>query len=63
MSKWRSCAEWPEGYTPGLPGGISTDDHSTAGQAQAVCEMLERAGFGGDSNIFPIRTWVEAIKD
>ncbi len=61
MKKFKSCAEWPKELA--VANNISTDNHDTESQAKAVCRMLERDGFGGNGEIFPIRTWVEPIKE
>jgi hypothetical protein len=62
---WRSNAEWPCGLihngVGGPPANITEDGHDTKEQAEAVCRMLERDGFGGERVHFPIRTWVEPI--
>lgn len=62
MKKFRSCAEWPDA-PPSRPTSVSTDDHDTESQALAVCGMLERDGLGGEGRVFPLRTWVEPIKE
>lgn len=49
-----SNAEWPNGE-------VTTDRHGTREQAQAVCDGLERMGYGGDGLVFPVRTWVEEV--
>ena len=58
---WTSNAEWPpEAYESGREGDHTTKDtHDTEGQAQGVCNMLEKNGFGGRKEYFPIRTWTE----
>jgi hypothetical protein len=60
--KCKSHAQWPKG-TIGLDGGIngndqSEDTHESREAAEAVCNLLHRNGFGGDRQIFPLRTWV-----
>jgi len=53
-----SCAEWPK--DAGLYCQNPTKDtHATWKAADAVCRRLMRDGFGGDGEIFPVRTWVE----
>ncbi len=47
-----SNAEWPH-VKP------SYDNHFSHEQAQAVCNGLELRGFGGDGQVFPVKTWVE----
>jgi len=60
MSKWKSCAEWPEGvYTAPDGSHVSKDTHDTREAAKAVCGLLTRQGFGGEGRHFPRRTWVE----
>ena len=56
--RWLSKAEWPKGT---CPGDASDDTHDTRSQAQAICEMLSKQGFGGDRKIFPSRTWTEPV--
>ena len=57
---WQSCAEWPESVYTGFDGThVSKDGHDTEDAAKGVCRLLEREGFGGDREHFPIRTWVE----
>jgi len=65
MSKYKSNAEWaPEVYEGSMIGDtVTSDTHDTEGQAQGVCNMLERNGFGGRGKDFPIRTWVDEINE
>ena len=58
--RWKSCAQWPTGTIAGS-NDISTDEHGTREQAEAVCQLLRENGFGGDHQIFPVRTWVEPL--
>jgi len=51
-SGWTSNAEWPDG-------SVSSDNHSTKEQADGVCKLLMRDGYGGDKKVFPIRVWSE----
>ena len=64
--KYRSCAEWPDDVFTGADGThVSTDEHETRVEADAVCVMLRRRGFGGGMALpvsFPIKTWVEEIE-
>ena len=54
-----SVAIWPEGITYDSYGRPkSTDTHHTIEQAQAVCEMLKRDGFGGYGFAFPLQVLV-----
>lgn len=55
--KYRSVAQWSSKRDD-----ISTDEHETEEQAQAVCKMLEREGAGGMRKVFPYMTWTEPIK-
>lgn len=61
---YQSNALWPEHVYRGMYGdGISTDLHPSEEAARAVCEGLEREGFGGERKHFPIRTWVSDPKE
>lgn len=56
---WQSNAQWPLDVYRGPYGdGISTDTHRSQEEAEAVCRLLKRDGFGGERKHFPIRTWV-----
>ena len=57
MRSWKSNAEWDKSL--GFENNVTTDTHHTRGAAEAVCNMLERDGLGGDRKHFPIKTWVE----
>lgn len=59
----RSYARWPDDTVAFSMNGtqITTNDHNSEEEAQAVCNMLERDGFGGDEKIFPVETWVTPI--
>lgn len=57
--KWRSCARWPHKH--GFDRDLTTDEHETRAAAQAVCDILQREGLGGDRVHFPFETWVEEI--
>lgn len=62
MKVYKSNAQWPVEVYKGVYGdGISTDSHGTEGEAKAVCRRLESEGFGGDKEVFPIKTWVTEI--
>lgn len=54
-----SHAKWPIGLhsQPGMV-SITTDNHETRKEAEAVCRLLERKGYGGNETWFPERTWV-----
>jgi len=59
MTEYYSNAEWPEGtYSNQYGKPISSDNHRSLNNAFAVCKGLERDGFGGDGEVFPVRTWV-----
>lgn len=61
--KYKSIAQWRKNEVKhlGNTNNISEDTHDTKEQAEAVCRMLERDGFGGNGQIFPIRTWIEPV--
>jgi hypothetical protein len=61
MKKWKSIAEWDPCH--GFYNNQTWDEHETKEQAEAVCRMLEKDGLGGERCHFPIRTWVEEIKE
>jgi hypothetical protein len=59
--QYQSCAEWPDDLFTAADGThISTDTHDTEEQAQGVCRMLAKHGFGGFGRK-PLRVWVEKI--
>ena len=61
---FKSIAKWPRGFVNlGNTQNESDDTHATREQAQAVCDMLEARGFGGDGKIFPLETRVEEIQE
>lgn len=56
--RFKSFAQWPPGTISG--GNDTSDDtHDTREQAEAVCQLLRRNGFGGCGQVFPVRTWTE----
>lgn len=59
---YKSIAVWPDTISVGNIQGKneSEDIHTTRDQAEAVCRLLERYGFGGEGKIFPLLTRVEA---
>lgn len=61
MKKYQSCAEWEEKH--GFYENITRDQHDTLEQAQAVCEILENEGLGGEKIHFPVKTWIEEWKE
>ncbi len=61
QSGYRSFAEWPaDTFTAEDGSHVSTDDHHTEEEAQSVCRMLLRHGFGGNGPR-PVRVWVEVF--
>ncbi len=56
MKKWKSCARWKPDL---VNGDVTTDMHDTREQAEGVCKLLKREGFGGEGKDFPIMTWNE----
>ena len=58
--KYTSNAKWPRMDAYIGNSDTTSDEHDTREQAQAVCDMLERDGFGGAGKMFPVKTWVEA---
>jgi hypothetical protein len=61
--KWRSIAVWPDTIRVGhIVGKNESDDtHDSKGQAEAVCRLLEKHGFGGEGNVFPVSTRVVQV--
>lgn len=57
-----SNAEWPDRTMFGSE-QITTDRHYSKKEAAAEGELLRKNGFGGDRKVFPLRTWVEPIKE
>jgi hypothetical protein len=59
--RFRSFAEWPaDVYTSAKGDHVSTDDHHTKEEADGVCAMLMRHGFGGKGRR-PVLVWVEEL--
>jgi len=60
---FRSHARWPENTIAFSMNGtqITTDNHNSEEEAQAVCNILEREGYGGNDKVFPVETWVTPI--
>jgi len=58
VKRYHSNAQWPDCVALGTSDNSSTDSHYTKKEAESICKMLERDGFGGDGLIFPIKTWV-----
>lgn len=63
--RYRSIAVWPDTIKVGNVAGKNESDdiHDTEEQAAAVCKMLERDGYGGDREVFPLSTRVEPIAE
>ena len=38
------------------------EQHNTKKEAESVCKMLDRNGFGGMCMSYPLKTWVEEIE-
>lgn len=60
----RSVAVWPDTISVGNVVGKneSSDTHASEAAAQAVCNLLEKFGFGGDQKVYPLSTRVEEIE-
>ena len=56
---FKSFAEWPKGQTCLGDRNITSDNHESQDQARAVCHRLERDGWAGEREVFPVRTWIE----
>ena len=63
--KYQSVAIWPDdsGIYNIYGENKSTDKHYTHDEAQGVCNLLMADGFGGDGEIFPVRCYVEKVKE
>ena len=58
--RWKSFAEWDEAvFTNSYGQNITEDIHPTERAALSVCKRLNREGFGGERQHFPIRTWTK----
>jgi len=59
--KYKSIAVWPResGINLGNTNNESEDTHSSKEEAEGVCALLEKYGFGGDCKVFPLSTRVE----
>lgn len=62
--RYKSIAVWPDTIKVGNVVGKneSEDTHDTEDQAEGVCRLLRRHGFGGDGKVFPISTRVEPVE-
>lgn len=58
----RSYALWPEDFHGYCGSDTTCDEHYSEEEAEGVCRLLERHGFGGGEEVFPVKTWVEEIK-
>lgn len=56
---FKSCAQWPFTLEVGSEDHITKDLHYTRKEAECICSLLEKEGFGGEGKIFPIKTWIE----
>ena len=62
--KYQSNAEWPQGvYDYGARKNVSTDLHFTEEEAQGICNLLTKHGFGGQGKHYPVRTWVSESQE
>lgn len=64
--KYTSNAQWPSGLLPAPFGDVTSDKHEDKPRAEGVCRMLETDGIslhGNDKRAYPLRTWVEEVKD
>ena len=61
----KSIVTWPPELKVGNVEGKSesTDTHDSEEQAEAVCSLLRKHGFGGLGKHFPISTRVEPVND
>ncbi len=61
----RSIAVWPDTIKVGNIEGKneSSDTHNTKEQADNVCTLLRKYGFGGEGKVFPISTRVEFVEE
>lgn len=58
----KSVAIWPQDvYGRGGVTSRTEDEHYSEEEAEGVCRLLERHGFGGGEEVFPLETWVEEI--
>lgn len=58
---FKSIAVWPDTIKVGNGKNESVDTHDTQGQAEGVCRLLKKHGFGGDGKVFPLSTRVEPV--
>ena len=62
MKRYTSNARWPR-MDAELNNALETsDEHDTRSQAQGVCDLLMRHGYGGDGKMFPTTTWVGEVE-
>lgn len=61
MKKFKSIAKWDPCIGKHFPNNETTDRHNTKEEAEAVCRLLKKEGFGGRHIYFPIETRVEEI--
>lgn len=62
--RYRSIAVWPDTIKVGNVVGKneSDDTHDTKEQAEGVCRLLRKHGFGGEGKVFPVSTRVEPVE-
>lgn len=60
---FQSIAVWPDTIKVGNVEGKneSVDTHDTQDQAEGVCRLMKKEGFGGDRKVFPLSTRVEPV--
>lgn len=58
--RFKSNARWPEG-TCDHSDNVTEDTHLTHKGAASVCRILEREGFGGEQEIYPLEVWVSRL--
>ena len=64
MKKYTSNAQWPDCvHASHRADNVSTDTHDTRRDAEIICNILMKQGFGGDRSIRPLRVWVEEVEE
>ena len=63
--QYRSIAVWPDTIKVGHIVGKneSSDIHRSKEEAEGVCRLLERLGFGCSGKVFPLSTRVELVEE
>ena len=55
---WYSIADWGDyDIFNGRRDNITHDKHHSEEAALGVCRMLQRDGFGGNRQVFPVKVW------